>query len=187
MAAIAGSKQAQADGNTVKGVRIAGTWEEVDIDVSDPIWTEGTSCPIPKKLGVPLIVRRDPGLLGTGPAGQDNQPVTYLMIHPRTGLAPPEWQLNPGPAIVARKDKKPLLLNQLDIIYEYMCDLIDEVEDIGMVPPERMSKAALKEHWDEMVEERKMSQQMDDEDEEEKEGMASPTSVVDWDAVPRPF
>lgn len=51
------------------------------------------------------------------------------MIDPDHGLAPPEWQSAVGDCLVARADKKPLKIQTLAAITDYMSDIVDDFGD----------------------------------------------------------
>lgn len=178
------SSQAQPPSSvTIKGVKLDGPWTEVDIDENDPIWTQGTLCPVPHIFGVPLIIwrhiRRDP-LSFPRDKKLDNQPATWLMIDPHTGFAPLAWQGNVGPVTIARSDKQPLLSAQLDIIHEFVSHLLDLFGVTGMpgsVPRDRMGRDAFRRFWRMTVPGKKADQLV------YGRGWAN---LVDWDAVPCP-
>lgn len=155
-------------------------WTEVELGTKDSIWKSGVRVPISDIFEVPLIVKRH---LKEHPFdidrdhGLDNQPITYLMINPATGFAPPEWQENVGPVTVARADRKPLSRAQLDIIYEFVSRIVNLFgsSSSGRVPRSKMDRAAFKRFWLDSIRSKKMSQLHN-----RKE------KYVDWDAVPMP-
>jgi hypothetical protein len=78
---------------TITAVTIDEAWTEVELGTKDSIWKSGVRVPISDIFEVPLIVKRH---LKEHPFdidrdhGLDNQLITYLMINPATGFAPPE-------------------------------------------------------------------------------------------------
>ena len=84
--------------------------------------------PISQKIGFPLIVQRPVDQQIRGPAA-DNPHATWLMIDPRSGFAPPEWQKDVGNVLVARADKSPLDIKTLAAITDYISDILDAFGD----------------------------------------------------------
>lgn len=84
--------------------------------------------PITQKFGFPLIVQ-PPSTRPARVADNDNVHATWLMIDPGNGLAPPEWQSAVGDCLVARADKKPLDIQTLAAITDYVSDIMDAFGD----------------------------------------------------------
>jgi hypothetical protein len=165
---------------TITAVTIDVAWTEVELGTKDSIWTSGVRVPISNIFEVPLIVKRHmkehPFNIDQD-RGLDNQPITCLMINPATGFAPPEWQVNVGPATVARADRKPLSRAQLDIIYEFVSRIVNlfESSSSGRVPRSKMDRAAFQRFWLDNIRSKKMSQLY-----------SRSGKYVDWDAIPMP-
>jgi hypothetical protein len=65
-------------------------------------------------MGIPLVIQR----LGTHSNNRpdlDCRVATFLNITYQDGFAPPEWQSHVGSCLVARKDKKPLSAEHVEM------------------------------------------------------------------------
>jgi len=112
-----------------------------------PVWTLGSISPVSQIVGVPILIyreREETDLATPNDADLDNQSVTYLMIEPVRGFAPPRWQKNIGPVTVVRADKKPLTPLALEMIWMY-CDAIIQDFGDGPTPYGRYSPEAFQE------------------------------------------
>jgi hypothetical protein len=79
---------------------------------------------VPCLIDIPLVIHR----VGTQSANQadlDCQIATYLNIDPETGFASPEWLSHVGTCVVARKDRKPLSVEHLELVWMYMDKILD--------------------------------------------------------------
>lgn len=91
----------------------------------------GKVSPISAVVGVPILIwRHDPTnslnyISHPNRERLDNQAVTFLMINPYTGWAPAEWQQGIGRVTIARADKKPLSIGDLEMIWMF-CDSVGE-------------------------------------------------------------
>lgn len=123
------------------------TFSSLEVPGDHPVFTQGAISPVSRLFELPLLVYRldpRPSLTIPRSSDYDNQPMTYLMIDPVSGLAPPEWQQGVGSCIVARQDKKPLTVDHLYMVHEFMGNLLDRFGYGEPVDPGRyMSKAAL--------------------------------------------
>jgi hypothetical protein len=65
-------------------------------------------------------------------SGLDNQKATFLNINATTGFTPDAWQNGRiGTCIVARKDKKPLLLQHFEAVSMHIDLILDQFGDGG--------------------------------------------------------
>ncbi|KAF2648133.1 hypothetical protein K491DRAFT_562900, partial [Lophiostoma macrostomum CBS 122681] len=107
----------------VQGVRLpasrtSGTVLPNLVPSNHPIF-ESPPLGVPSLFEVSLVIHR----VGTDISGQADLecPIaTCLNMDPDDGLTPPEWQSNVGTCIVARKDGKPLSVEQLEVVWAYM-------------------------------------------------------------------
>mmetsp|Transcript_35999 Transcript_35999/g.36450 ORF Transcript_35999/g.36450 Transcript_35999/m.36450 type:complete len:160 (-) Transcript_35999:37-516(-) len=110
--------------------------------------------PVSSLLGFSLYVTKvTPRSKLTSPSDFDNQWVTYMMIDPQSGLAPPRWQTRVGPVIVwrdpsdngniGRSNSNSNSSSAVDISSDDMClfnDFLDGLLDQyseGVVSPSR--------------------------------------------------
>ncbi|KAI0065252.1 hypothetical protein BV25DRAFT_154403 [Artomyces pyxidatus] len=114
--------------------------EAVTVSPEHVVWTTGHTSPISQLIGVPLLFHRELREwdvdAGNDPA-RDNQSVTYMMITPEIGFAPPRWLKNIGPVTVVRADQKPLTLLELEKIWMF-CDRILSMFEDNQGPPFNM-------------------------------------------------
>lgn len=94
------------------------------------------------KFGYPLVMARLVENLPRG-AGTDNQHATWLNIDPQSGFAPDKWQGGIGTVIVAAADGKPLSVDTLGAIVDYVSVILDVFGDEGRVPTHKYSRPAL--------------------------------------------
>ncbi|KAJ7754492.1 hypothetical protein B0H16DRAFT_1542561 [Mycena metata] len=124
-------------------IRRYGIFDEVDLDATHPIHTQGIVCPVSAKVGLPIVIyrhlREDPLSMSREP-GLDNQKATFLMIDPESGFAPPEWQACVGSVTVMRKDGKPLTRESIETIWMYHDHLLDLFGDDRSTPRRTMTK-----------------------------------------------
>lgn len=73
----------------------------------------------------------------------DNQHSTWLNIDPETGFAPEHWQGGIGEVIVASADGKPLSLDTLSAVTDYVSDILDVFGDGEGAPRRMYSRAKL--------------------------------------------
>jgi hypothetical protein len=160
MASASASEPSQSA--NVKCVRVvcnadftdAGQYIEEEVPATHPVFRDGKLSPISKVLGLPVRVHRlDPRPSTAIPRdpGFDNQRITFLMIDPRFGIAPPAWQQGIGTVIVARDDGQPLTPRALEVLGMYIDQLMDKYEDgPDAVTPEDLSPEVFAE-WSAMV------------------------------------
>lgn len=108
----------------IAGVRIVGT-EAVDARVCPDMAFE--PCPFAHKLGIPLVVKREP------PTNTKHEfyRVVRIMTDPEIGLAAWEWQYGgmcvPAPPVVmARADGKPFGVAELTALEDFLERLFDD-------------------------------------------------------------
>ncbi|KAJ3526579.1 hypothetical protein NMY22_g10109 [Coprinellus aureogranulatus] len=120
-------------------------FESVDVPRSHPIHREGETAPLPKRVGIPLIVYKQPRPPRERYQRErlDNQKTTYLMIDPVTGFAPAQWQQDIGTVTVIRADHKPLTLPEIETIWMYQDWILDLFGD----GPERAHAQMTKEKF----------------------------------------
>ncbi|KAK7415990.1 hypothetical protein QQZ08_012162 [Neonectria magnoliae] len=87
-------------------------WSAKMISKHHPVFSQAVPN-IPRLIGVPLVIYRE-GTQSMNRVDLDNQVATYLNIDAESGFAAPEWRSHVGTVVVARKDKKPLLLHHLE-------------------------------------------------------------------------
>ena len=111
------------------------------------------------------------------PAALDNQIATYLNIDAESGFAEMRWQLHVGTVIVARQDRKPLLVHHLGGVWMF-CDRILDLFGNGEGPPRQLyNRAAFEKWWKGYCEEQK----------EYRKGNAGERDMDDWRVVRSPF
>jgi hypothetical protein len=120
------------NGESVKGVRLAcemepGLINETDIPIDHTIF-DNPLLEVPAIMGIPLVIHRL-GTKSNNRADLDCLVATFLNVTYRDGFAPPEWQSHVGSCLVARKDKKPLSVEQLEAVWLYIDRLMDMFGD----------------------------------------------------------
>ncbi|TEB28780.1 hypothetical protein FA13DRAFT_1735305 [Coprinellus micaceus] len=114
----------------------------VDVPRSHPVHREGHSTPVPKKVGIPLLVYKHPRpsdkIYERAPL--DNQITTYLMIEPFNGLAPLQWQQDIGTVTVIRADHKPLTTQEIETVWMYIDQILDTFGDSDSQARAQMTK-----------------------------------------------
>jgi hypothetical protein len=68
-------------------------FNEINLDATHSIYTQGVICPVSVKVGLPILMYRhlkENPLTMPCDAKLDNQRATFLMINPRSGFAPPK-------------------------------------------------------------------------------------------------
>ncbi|CDO68543.1 hypothetical protein BN946_scf184998.g40 [Trametes cinnabarina] len=104
-------------------------FQHVLLKKTHPVFTVGELCPVTDLCGMPLLILSE-RVHGGHRALNDNQPAVYLRIEPDNALAPMHWQIDSvGMCIVARKDRKPLTLEAIEIIYKFHSHLIHTIDD----------------------------------------------------------
>lgn len=85
------------------------------------------NCAAMALCGLPLIVKKTKPRRRLGDQGDyDNVWATWLMIDPRSGLAPPEWQSYVGPVYVYRPSgSADLSADDMDVTNEFLSALLD--------------------------------------------------------------
>ncbi|GFR39994.1 hypothetical protein Agub_g528 [Astrephomene gubernaculifera] len=116
------------------------------------VFTQGALSPIAMLVGLPLrIWRLDPRPSLSIPRipEMDNQRVTYLMIDPFSGFAPPEWQQGIGSVILARQDRKPLPPGHVEAFWMFIDRLLGLFSEGDPVEPaEEMTPARWREFYE---------------------------------------
>ncbi|KAJ7163742.1 hypothetical protein C8R46DRAFT_1101217 [Mycena filopes] len=133
-----------------------GIFNEIDLDATHPIHSQGTTCPLSAQVGLPIVIYRhlrENPLSMRHDAGLDNQRATYLMIDPESGFAPPEWQTCVGSVTVMRKDGRPLTRESIETIWMYHDHILDLFGD-GATPRSSMTKAGFTKYCARYKEER---------------------------------
>lgn len=124
--------------STIPGVRLpcksedSGSLTAVEIP-SNHIIFQSHVLPVPSLLEIPLVIHRV-GTHSEDEADLDCQIATYLNIHPVSGFAPEQWLSRVGTCVVARKDGKPLKVEQLDMVWTFIDEVLDKYGGEG---PER--------------------------------------------------
>ncbi|KAJ7792957.1 hypothetical protein B0H14DRAFT_156741 [Mycena olivaceomarginata] len=91
----------------------------------------------------------------------DNQRATFLMIDPRSGFAPPEWQQCVGSVTVMRKDGKPLTRQSIETIWMYHDRLLDLFGDDPAIAHRMMTSDGFKKYCAQYKRERLMNRHTD--------------------------
>ncbi|TFK26532.1 hypothetical protein FA15DRAFT_667427 [Coprinopsis marcescibilis] len=152
----------------VQGVRIHpegiratnGLFTAENITRDHPIHQAGVRPPLPKKVGVPLVLYRHPHnevtptLTG---AGLDNQIGTYLMIATDTGFAPMSWQAQVGTVTAMRADYRTLTELELETIWMYHDRILDYFGDTHPRAHASMNENSFKKFCQEYKQERLMN------------------------------
>jgi hypothetical protein len=142
---------AQTNVERVKGVRIncvgdikmlnRPPFEEIELPITDSIFTEHDTSDIADRIGVSILTRRCPPdprwangehEIFKGSSPFDNQDATFLhscldpnavgghsILSPSWGWCGWQWQERVGSVIAVRKDKKPLLLLHMEALARY--------------------------------------------------------------------
>jgi hypothetical protein len=87
----------------------------IEVDSNDPIFSGGKRCPISKKLGISVIVRKCENVKAKDRDQLQNQMVTYMMAEAGDGFAP--------------MDKKPLDVKELQSLFDYHSSIMDAFGD----------------------------------------------------------
>ncbi|KAI0702302.1 hypothetical protein BC835DRAFT_1411127 [Cytidiella melzeri] len=125
-------------GSAVKATRLLGGHNRpfypvaTIVPASHPVWTTGAISPLSQIVGLPLLIHRELEEVPVNvrnDADKDNQAVTYLMIDPETGYAPPRWQKNIGPVTIVRADHKPLTPVAFEMIWMFCDRVLDRFGD----------------------------------------------------------
>jgi len=123
---------------------------------SDHIVFSKPVLPIPGLIEIPLVMHKVlTWSTGTSRADLDNQIATYLNIDADSGFAPPAWQSEVGTVVVARKDKKPLLPQHVEAVFEYCNGILDRFGDGEGAPRALYNRAAFQKSWNRYYEQRK--------------------------------
>jgi hypothetical protein len=101
----------------------------IEVDSNDPIFSGGKRCPISKKLGISVIVRKCENVKAKDRDQLQNQMVTYMMAEAGDGFAPMDWQDYVGNVIFVREDKKPLDVKELQSLFDYHSSIMDAFGD----------------------------------------------------------
>lgn len=92
---------------------------ELVVGIEDP-------CPVPRLCGIPLMVAKMQPFVKLGDQGDyDNQWATYLMIDPKSGFAPLEWQSYVGPVVAYRDDGEDFSCQDMSMLNNYLSALLD--------------------------------------------------------------
>lgn len=97
--------------------------EDIEINPSETDYTSD----IMEKVGFPISIKRLTPITDNYPPikEKDNQLATFLMINPKTGFAPMEWQKNVGAVILYRKDDKKLEREDIELLWDYLAGLMN--------------------------------------------------------------
>lgn len=111
----------------VPGVRVHGS-EATDVEVK--LDDNFRAVPVPAKLGIPVLCKRQSGTGGDDSNIRSNAIVRF-MADPDDGMAPDEWQYggNRGPAppvVLARKDGLPFSTHDWAVLNDYMSYWMEE-------------------------------------------------------------
>jgi hypothetical protein len=129
-------------------------WSATTLPTDHPVFSKPV-LPVPALIEVPLVVYR----LGTwseNVAELDNQAATYLNIDPNSGFAPPAWQGGVGTVVVARKDRKPLLLHHLEVVWDYCSRILDYFGNGEGAPIKFYNRQAFQKYWEKYCAEQKL-------------------------------
>ena len=83
--------------------------------------------------GIPLALLRTREGLQSLPrlADLDNQPATFFMIDPTSGLAPDCWQWNIGEVTVFRRDGVPFTSTHFWALWDFFCCVMEDYNDMS--------------------------------------------------------
>jgi len=132
-------------------------WSATSVPAHHSVFSQ-TVPPIPELIEVPLVIHRvgTQSTQSTRRADLDNQIATYLNIDEDTGFAPPYWQSYVGTVIVARKDRKPLLPQHLEAVWEYCNHILDLFGDGDGAPTWLYNRQSFEKWWKTLCEERQL-------------------------------
>eukprot|EP00930_Biecheleria_cincta_P058224 TRINITY_DN44082_c0_g1_i1.p1 TRINITY_DN44082_c0_g1~~TRINITY_DN44082_c0_g1_i1.p1 ORF type:complete len:383 (+),score=49.87 TRINITY_DN44082_c0_g1_i1:39-1187(+) len=126
-----------SDADVVKIARIGAQGEKAGGDNPGGIRTwhwprsvlgslESETSPVSQLIGLPLQVAKVQAHEQLqGRADFDNQWATFLMIEPKSGLAPDKWQSYVGPVVVWRPCFQPFSSDDMCLVYNYFSKLLD--------------------------------------------------------------
>jgi hypothetical protein len=129
-------------------------WSATSIPAHHPVFSQ-TVPPIPELIEVPLVIHRV-DTQTSNRADLDNQIATYLNIDEDSGFAPPYWQSYVGTVIVARKDRKTLLPQHLEGVWQYCHHILDLFGDGDGAPTRLYNRQAFEKWWKKLCDERKL-------------------------------
>ena len=111
-----------------RGERKAGVAYYQEVQVSVPIGSQ--PCPVSVCLGTPFAVMKTAPIV-TLESSLDavNQHATWLNIDLTSGFAPPDWQANVGPVLVARTDGVDMRQADLNRAINIVGDVLDKFGD----------------------------------------------------------
>ena len=92
--------------------------------------TGGEISPVSQKIGFPIQVFLErPDRHAEANPDYDNQALTYMMIDPVSGFAPPRYQSSVGNATLLRVDGKPLLKLHVEALWMFCSRVLDVFGD----------------------------------------------------------
>jgi hypothetical protein len=98
-------------------------WSATTVPAHHPVFSQTVPL-ILQLIGIPLVIYRV-GTQSANRSDRDDQVATFLNIYDDTGLASPYWQGYVGTVIVARKDRKPLLPQHVESLWEFCSRILD--------------------------------------------------------------
>ncbi|KDQ60401.1 hypothetical protein JAAARDRAFT_32798 [Jaapia argillacea MUCL 33604] len=124
-------------GSDVHDGDVSKRFQHVLLKTSHAIFKKGEMCPVPGKIGVPLVIWSE-ALMGTGLRAPENQAAVYLRIEPHNAFAPIHWQMNgAGDCLILRRDKRPLTRETIEVVFKFCAKMIngaDYPESDGWAP-----------------------------------------------------
>jgi hypothetical protein len=127
------------------------------------------------------------GTQSANPSDLQNHVATWLNIEPESGFAPMIWQDNVGTVIVARKDRKPLLPQHLEGVFDYCGRILERFGDGNGAPTRLYNRFAFEKWWQGYCGERRQSQ-LRAKEQTKAEGVGKgKKDVEDWISVKSPY
>mmetsp|Transcript_65972 Transcript_65972/g.136604 ORF Transcript_65972/g.136604 Transcript_65972/m.136604 type:complete len:257 (-) Transcript_65972:214-984(-) len=122
----------------------------------------GTVSPISVKLGFPLHVTRVQARSKLSDRAEfDNQWATYMLIDPRSGFAPDEWQSFVGPVVVWRPEGD-VSSDDVSLLNDFVSDLLNGPYCEGTLEPDRdLTPAAWARHRERTLENLRLNPRME--------------------------
>lgn len=88
---------------------------------NDPQFELASASKVMHLIGIPLCLLEIK-------KGENNQWCTFFMADPYTGLAPRPWT-SLGTVLILRRDRVPITEEQVALLGDYFCDLMDQFGD----------------------------------------------------------
>ena len=145
-----------------KGERTTcGIMEDLKYPSDHPMFKESGNSPIMEQCGIPLVIKKvEPKFKLVHQAQYDNQWATFCMADPGHGIAPMEWQSFVGPVLIFRPGGLNFNVDDMDIVSEYFCHLMDCFGNGPQVAHRLMTPKAFQEFKEALIHSRELMHQV---------------------------